>query len=205
MWGYPKVRFYFTTFMVYHNLKESKDAYRLISKFKQNKGLKNNKFDTALNLKNKPNILFLFIESYGKILYEKYGIDFKVITDRLEKRLKESGFHSVSNLSYSPRSGGGSWICYSSFLYGLKVENEGLFRIILEKENAPFFNPSILEILKQNDYQNYLLNPLTGFKDLKINWQEIKDLFSAKKIIKFEDLAWEFKVSKNNAYAPLSL
>ncbi len=194
MWGYPKMRFYFTSFMVYHNLKDSFDALRLIKKFTKNEASSSPQFNTSLQLEQQPNIIFLVLESYGKILFEKYKEEFNPLLDQLENQLSENGFHSISNLSTSPRSGGGSWMCYSSFLYGMEVQNEGLFRIILEKENAANFNPSLLEILRRNGYENYLLNPLTGFKNLKINWEEISELFSTKDIIKYEDLDYKGKL-----------
>lgn len=194
LWSHSNRRTYANAYLIYGNIKESLKAHRLLQKIKHFKNDNNKHSIPEITLKDKPNVMLLFIESYGKILFEKYGKEFKTLTSKLEKELDKNGIYSASNLSWAPRLGGGSWLCYSSFLHGIEVENEGLFRIILQKENAKYMNPSILEILNRDGYENFLLNPLTGFKNLKIDWQEIKDLFSVRDIIKFEDLEYKGKL-----------
>jgi hypothetical protein len=194
LWSHSNRRTYSNIYLIYGNIKESIKASRLLKKIKNFKNDPNKYSIPDIKLKNKPNVIILFVESYGKILFEEHEDKFKTLTTKLEKKLNNNGIDVVSNLSWAPRLGGGSWLCYSSFLYGIKVENEGLFRIILQKENAEHMNPSILEVLHRDGYENFLLNALTGFKNLKINWEEIKELFSAKDVIKFEDLEYKGKL-----------
>ncbi|MGK0390942.1 MAG: hypothetical protein ACI94Y_003702 [Maribacter sp.] len=191
LWSHSNRRTYSNTYLIYGNIKESLKAHQLLKRIKKFKNDDSKYSIPHVALKDKPNVMFLFVESYGKILFEKYGVEFKDLTSTLEEKLNKKGIGAVSNLSWAPRLGGGSWLCYSSFLHGIEVENEGLFRVTLEKENAAYMNPSLLKILNKDGYENFLLNPLTGFKNLKINWEEIKELFSAKDIIKFEDLEYK--------------
>src|SRR5690606_5686339 len=51
----------------------------------------------------------------------------------METTLEENGLHIASTLSESPTWGGGSWLAYTSALYGLRLEEHPQYLAFLER------------------------------------------------------------------------
>ncbi len=186
--GQHNKRIFFLSYIQYHDIKQSIKIKNLLAKIKQ-EGLPNyNKIVSELALEKRPNIYFIFIESYGKALYDLHPEEYQKLCDELEHKLSDKNWKVTSNLSEAPRMGGGSWMCYASFLYGTLITDESFFRIIMNEKETIESNISILHALEKSGYDNYLLNPLTGFQDMQIKWDEIKEFFAAKSIFKFSDM-----------------
>jgi phosphoglycerol transferase MdoB-like AlkP superfamily enzyme len=86
-------------------------------------------------LSETPDVFFIFIESYGSVLYKRTHFTSsylqKLIT--MEKSLANDGWSAVSTLSEAPTWGGGSWMSYTSALFGVLVDQQSEFDGLKQK------------------------------------------------------------------------
>jgi len=77
-------------------------------------------------LSETPDVFFVFIESYGSVVYKRphFTPPYLEMLDALEKSLANDGWSAVSTLSEAPTWGGGSWMSYTSALFGVSVEQQ---------------------------------------------------------------------------------
>ncbi|MDN5202641.1 hypothetical protein QQ008_14730 [Fulvivirgaceae bacterium BMA10] len=111
-------------------------------------------------LVEKPNLYILFIESYGKILYDHPQLKESHLNDLLntQKILRDSTWFSVSGFSRSPVKGAGSWLSYTSFLMGTTIDKHIIYRSLLAQKNTDF--PHLFGIFKTYGYEIYRLSSL---------------------------------------------
>jgi hypothetical protein len=164
---------------LYRNLQIFKERSKVIDKdaaFYQNQ----NEF-SELNIQHKPNIVFLCIESYGAIVYRDETIS-NELTGMLkvyEEQLGQHGFSASSTLSTAPIYSGGSWLSYATFMYGLKIDNIGLYETLFTIGSNFNAYDSIFHLLKNNSYHNSLLCPMGGVNSKDIDWASINRLFQS--------------------------
>ena len=147
-------------------------------------------------LEKKPNIIVISVESLGQILFEKdkfhNGIAplLEVFNERLlQKKIKVAGSYSESSIF-----AGGSWLAFTSFLSGLKIENEIEYTTVFKgaKHNEIQSLPSFLE---KNNYKNYYLNSIVvNLKRYKIDWKTLSKVFATKNFITHEQLNYTGKL-----------
>lgn len=67
--------------------------------------------------------MLVFVESYGSVLYKRpdYALAYTALLDELQSALTADGWHTASALSEAPTWGGGSWMAYTSALFGLRI------------------------------------------------------------------------------------
>lgn len=77
-------------------------------------------------LEKKPDIYLIFVESYGSVLYKRpdFRAAYTTLLAELEDELAGDGWQSASALSRSTTWGGGSWMAYTSLLFGLRIDNQ---------------------------------------------------------------------------------
>ncbi|MFC1997328.1 sulfatase-like hydrolase/transferase [Chloroflexota bacterium] len=77
-------------------------------------------------LSETPDVFFIFIESYGSVVYKRphFASPYLRMSEALEKSLANDGWSAVSTLSEAPTWGGGSWMSYTSALFGVLVEQQ---------------------------------------------------------------------------------
>ncbi len=188
--GHHYKRIFYLSYIVFTDIYQSYKVKNSLARIRE-EGLENyNSISKNIQLENAPNVYFLFVESYGKILYDLHNEEYKMLCTDIEKELLQEGWKIKSNLSKAPRMGGGSWMCYASLLYGTLIQDESFFRLIMNENENIESNISILHALKSTGYQNHLLNPLTGFQDMQINWEDIRNFFAADEIFKFSDMEY---------------
>ncbi len=176
-------------YLLLFNIRESIKTYRRIQKLK---GIP--AYSAALQHENiafKPNIYFLLVESYGAVLssHPVFSNRYQSLCQTIESRLFHHGISSVSNFTVSPRSGGGSWMVYTSLFYGIKTDSIGLFRAIHGKKFQER-HKSLLHILQDAGYTNYYLAPLGGFDSFSLDWEEIKRTFAVSEFLRFKDFKY---------------
>jgi hypothetical protein len=146
-------------------------------------------FSKDIPFKSKPNIYFIAIESYGAILHEddyfkeKYS---KLISD-FNQNLQSKDWHITSSFSKSPVSGGGSWMAYSSFLMGIKITSDFLYRKLFY-EREKYKTQSIFSVLEELGYATTLIAAVGGYENFTIEWAETLSFLGTKNVIKFKDL-----------------
>lgn len=148
--------------------------------------------DIKPSLTSKPNFIFLFLESYGKILIDsKHESNlYATYIRETESDLTENGWYAATALSQSPVSGGESWIAYSSMLYGFNVQNQSLYEHLLNSSQLHDY-PMLFRLLRKNGYTTYWTNGIPGFEDLKVPWDTYKDFYGIDHWIKFNDLKYK--------------
>ena len=148
-----------------------------------------------LQLKEKPNIYFIAIESYGRILYDNPELfkNYKNYMQDLDSQLSQSGWHSATQLSRAPITGGASWVSYSSALFGFDIKDQGVYLSLLNKPEMHEYE-HFMRWLKNKGYTNYRLAPIAGFKDMKIPWDTCSSFYAIDEWIKYKDMNYSGKL-----------
>jgi len=153
------------TFSIMRNVTQSIQLQKKISDFNISDLAERNEKFNSQELNEKPNIYLIFIESYGKVLYDHAALStsFSSLLDKYENRLKGADVFSVSRFSDSPVSGGGSWLAYTSMLYGEDIATQGLYQKLVN-DNEFHQVPNFLKWLQNQGYQSVFLSPLATSK-----------------------------------------
>lgn len=144
----------------------------------------------SLELKQKPNFVFLCIESYGARIYKdpKLAVHLEPVFESYKDKLVNADFHISSSFSTAPIYSGGSWLSYCTFMYGTKIENTSLYETMFEASGNFSVYESIFHVLHRNGYQNILSSPMGGVDDKDINWDSITRCFRSDHIVNWEKL-----------------
>jgi hypothetical protein len=143
-------------------------------------------------LARKPNIYLLFIESYGSVLYRRddYGAAYLKLLDDEKVKLDAGGFHYASALSESPTWGGGSWLAYTSALFGLRVDSHPQYLSLLDRYSTQTQRyPDLGAYLRGQGYTYVWVTPLST--ELKESmWEKYKRFYGVDRWLRFRDLAY---------------
>ncbi|HEY8455858.1 MAG TPA: CDP-alcohol phosphatidyltransferase family protein [Actinopolymorphaceae bacterium] len=92
--------------------------------------------DQLLSALRGKDVIFAFIESYGRIAIEDSQMAPLVdaVLDDGTRRLREAGFQTRSAFLTSPITGAGSWLAHSSFMSGLWITNQQRYRTVMHRE-----------------------------------------------------------------------
>ncbi|MDN5202640.1 hypothetical protein QQ008_14725 [Fulvivirgaceae bacterium BMA10] len=147
------------------------------------------------DLRVKPNIYVLFIESYGRICLDNKELrtEYYQWMDSMQIRLKDENWSVASALSEAPVKGGGSWVSYTSFTLGYSLKNRGVFRTFLEDEKIKKYN-HFFRWLRNKGYKNYRLTSLVEPKNFSIPWDTYSAFYSVDQWIRFSDLDFQGKL-----------
>lgn len=148
-----------------------------------------------LDLKIKPNIYFIFIESYGKIVYTNEDLKQNYLKQvaKSDSLLANNNFYRTSVLSKSPVFGGASWVSYGSVLYGLNFLDSKTFDVLTDKKKINDA-VSLVKLLKNSGYKNYRLSSIKPQNDMEIPWDKYTRIYSVDEWIRFEDLNYNGKL-----------
>lgn len=146
----------------------------------------------SLDLKDRPNLNIFCIESYGGVVYEDAVIRDIVLPaiQRFEHRLRDKGYHIASGLSESPQIGGGSWKCYSTFNYGMKIDDDLLYNLLFKNLDGFQSYKSIFHLFKDQGYTNYLLCPLGNYAEGTVDWDLINRNFHSDHYLEYKDMEY---------------
>ncbi|UCF29575.1 MAG: sulfatase-like hydrolase/transferase [Chloroflexota bacterium] len=87
------------------------------------------------SLSETPDVFFIFVESYGSVVYKRqhFTAPYLEMLDELEQSLADNNWSVVSTLSEAPIWGGGSWMSYTSALFGLLIDQQSEYVALKEK------------------------------------------------------------------------
>ncbi|UCD43036.1 MAG: hypothetical protein JSV69_05390, partial [Chloroflexota bacterium] len=87
------------------------------------------------SLSETPDVFFIFVESYGSVVYKRqhFTAPYLEMLDELEQSLADDNWSVVSTLSEAPIWGGGSWMSYTSALFGLLIDQQSEYVALKEK------------------------------------------------------------------------
>jgi phosphoglycerol transferase MdoB-like AlkP superfamily enzyme len=143
---------------------------------------------TGHELLVKPNIFLIFIESYGSVLYKRpdYRQAYTELLNGLQARLEENDWHVVSALSEAPTWGGGSWMSYTSTLFGLRIDTHPQYLSLRERYQTVTY-PDLGHYLKSQGYEYVRLSSLAV--DLEEEeWDQLKNLYGIDRWPNYDDL-----------------
>lgn len=174
------------------NIFSSMEASTYLVKFSPEKIVSQQRDISPTELKIKPTLYFISIESYGKILLDHDSLkDHSVhILDEFERELKESNWSIASNYSISPVKGGMSWIAYSNLIYGLNFKNQGTYNALLNEKGLDGYN-DLFGSLRKNGYKNYRLVPLFKSGKIVIPWKRYSEFYRVDEWVKYENLNYK--------------
>lgn len=179
---------YSPTLHLARNLEVGRGYQRLINEDAEHFAAQN-RFG-GLTLKDAPNIVFVCIESYGSVVYTQPALRARLTTaiERLNTQSRAAGLHVASTLSEAPLFTGGSWLSYTTFTYGLRIDNLVLYDRLFAPDSAFAAYESLFHVLRRNGYRNHLLGPLGGVAAHDVDWDRIRRNFQADVMIDFDGL-----------------
>lgn len=183
----PSKVFSSLSYKVETNIEKSLALYREINSF-DDSALQAAYDYKTFTLPRTPNIYFLFIESYGSVLYKRpdYRIDYSMLLKELKQALDGDGWYSTSTLSDAPTWGGGSWLSYTSTQFGLRIDNHPYYLTLLNKYQFQRY-PHLGTFLQEQGYHTYRLSSLSV--DLANEaWERYERLYDVDDWFRFEDL-----------------
>ncbi len=143
-----------------------------------------------LRLAKRPNIMLIFVESYGSVLYKRpdYALAYTALLDELQSSLAGSGWHTASALSESPTWGGGSWMAYTSALFGLRIDEHPQYLALLDRFDEQIY-PSLGVYLQSQGYDFTWLSTVS--KELKDDeWNRYKRFYGVDEWLRYRDLGY---------------
>ncbi len=146
----------------------------------------------SFSLREKPNIYFLFIESYGSINLnnEKLSSRYKELLKEHNNQLEIHGWKSASILSNAPVTGGGSWLSYSTIMLGYKIDNSSLYNALLNDNEFKKYN-HLFRNFQNAGYINYRLNPIFEPEGFNVPWDIFTEFYAVDEWIRLEDLMYD--------------
>jgi hypothetical protein len=138
-------------------------------------------------LLSRPDIYLIFVESYGATLYRQ-GLrgPYKTLLAELEGDLSEAGWQASTILSESPTWGGGSWMAYTSALFGLRVDTHPAYLALLDRFAGGGY-PHLGRTLQEMGYQYARVTSISVELDEE-EWQEYKAFFGPDRWLRYSDL-----------------
>jgi hypothetical protein len=146
------------------------------------------------------NVMLIFVESYGAITLTdpEFRAELAALRARWEERLPRAGYHLVSDLINSPITGGGSWLAHASMNFGVRVDSQPLFDVLLSSRARPlgaeFRAAGYRTVAAQPRMQQpWLLADFFGFdaviddaalayRGRRFSWESIPDQFALEQV-----------------------
>jgi len=156
--------------------------------------MKDYNIDPSVELHTKPNIYFIVVESYGRVIMDetRFKDHYLGYLEELQSSLGHAGWHTTSNLTRSPITGGASWISYTSMLYGLNVKGQGLYLTLFKNKFINEYD-SLFHWLKRQGYATSRLSSLGGYEKMEIPYDQYSTLYGIDNWIKYKDLNYKGK------------
>lgn len=139
----------------------------------------------------KPDIYLIFVESYGSVLYDKpvFEEEYTRLLAVLENELRQEGWQAASTLSESPSWGGGSWMAYTSALFGLRVDSHPQYLALLERFQDESF-PDLGYSLRSKGYA-YVRATSIAAEMPDEEWQKYVNFFGVDRWLRYRDLGYK--------------
>lgn len=135
------------------NIADSIQARRHLDAF-DNKAAQSAYDYSAYHLLETPHIYLIFVESYGSVLYKRpdYRKAYTSLLSQLQRQLRQGGWHVTSTLSEAPTWGGGSWMSYTSALFGVRIDNHSQYLSLIDRYQSGAY-PDLGHYLKTQGYE----------------------------------------------------
>lgn len=141
-------------------------------------------------LLKKPDIYLIFVESYGSVLYQRpfFTPPYRSLLRQLSVRLEAADWHMATALSEAPTWGGGSWLSYTSTLFGMHIDQHPQYLELREKYQNQRY-PSLGATLHDQGYYYVWLSALDENLS-KEAWEKYIRLLAVDELIRYRDLEY---------------
>jgi hypothetical protein len=144
-------------------------------------------------LERKPNIYIIFIESYGSVLYKRddWRVAYIELLDKVENTLLANGFQVASALSASPTWGGGSWLAYTSAIFGMRIDNHPQYLTLMDRYQQE--NPRYPDFGAYLRGQGYFYQWVTSLSvELRDSvWDKYSRFYGVDQWLRYRDLDYQ--------------
>ena len=124
------------------------------------------------------------------MLYKRddYRLAYEALLDELEPQLVDAGWHVATTLSEAPTWGGGSWMSYTSTLFGLRIEEHPSYLALVDHYQERDY-PDLGSYLQSQGYTYSRVSSLaTELKDEE--WKRYMSFFGVDKWLRYGDLGY---------------
>lgn len=144
----------------------------------------------AFPLGKKPNIYLIFVESYGSVLYQRpfFTPTYRALLGELEQELRQNGWSVATALSEAPTWGGGSWLSYTTTLFGMHIDQQPQYLELRDMYQTKRY-PSLGATLHDQGYHYVWLSTLQENFSEEV-WAKYLRLLSADELIRYKDLGY---------------
>ena len=198
VWTYGYTGFYTRTFYspfihFIRNFKESNKFNFLLAK--DDAYFANFNLYKDLKLESKPNIVIINIESYGALNLRDDFFRSEILEKLKEKGeiLKKSNLYSASSYSKPPMFAGGSWLSYTTLLFGTKVSDQNQYELLMKGNKGFDTYQSIPRYLETQGYKNICLCPLGGGYLENVEWDVVSTNLNSHQFITVDDIDYNGK------------
>jgi hypothetical protein len=168
------------------NIADSLLLYRDIRDFDD--GAVRSAYDyTGHRLVRKPDLYVIFVESYGSVLYKRsvFRAAYTSLLTELENQLNDAGWQVASRLSESPTWGGGSWMAYTSMLFGMRIDTHPRYLSLFNKYQVERY-PDFGRYLQSQGYYYAWVSPIATELDEQ-SWNRYLRFFGVDQWLRYRD------------------
>jgi hypothetical protein len=142
-------------------------------------------------LDQKPDIYFIFVESYGSVLYKRphFTPPYRALLSELEETFDNAGWQVATALSESPTWGGGSWLAYTSTLFGMRIDSHPQYLELRNKYQVERY-PSLGATLHDQGYHYVWLSALDE-NISEVGWAKYTRMLGVDELIRNKDMAYD--------------
>jgi len=139
-------------------------------------------------LAEKPDIYLIFVESYGSVLYKRdhFRAPYVSLLETLEITLADAGWRTATALSESPTWGGGSWLAYTSTLFGMRIDNHPQYLDLRNKYQVERY-PSLGATLDDQGYHYVWLSALAE-NISEVGWAKYTRMMAVDELIRNREM-----------------
>lgn len=177
---------------IQRNIRSSIELQRSLGEFDATEQTNSAEFG-HYEIDNRPDVYLIFIESYGSVLLRRpdFELAYKGLLNELEHLLEEGGWRTASTMSTSPTWGGGSWIAYTSALFGRRIDSHPHYLRLLEKYGGTEADyPGLPRVLGEEGYSTYWLSPIAKELDDE-EWEQYRRFYAIDNWLRRRDFAYE--------------
>ncbi|MCO5196062.1 MAG: hypothetical protein M9930_22620 [Anaerolineae bacterium] len=186
----PKTAVNSLTVKLVQNITASAELYRQVQSFDPSQPQAVYDFTDQILLR-KPNIYLIFVESYGSVLYKRddWRERYTDMMTAYTARLAADGWYAATALSESPTWGGGSWMAYTSALFGLRIDSQPQYLALFEAYQEEAY-PDFGHYLQDQGYNYTRLSSIVS--DLEdVDWGAYEQFYGTDRWLNFDDLAYD--------------
>lgn len=149
------------------------------------KSLQNDPFagqDNLLSRLTQNDVIIIYVESYGRSSFDNpfYAQTHIPTLLRAQQRLANQNLEMRSGWLEAPMVGGQSWLSHSTIASGLRIENQGLYRLLINSQR-----PTLYHYAQKAGFQTVAVMP-----GIRLNWPEA-DYFGFDEILDAHSLGYK--------------